>query len=842
MALPTIVKIYNRSDFTVQLPLAEGYDGQEFRFTLYTCGEPENGWVASYIDGAYSNCSVLDDIVTIYVNNNNHMNPGCLTVRSEYDYFNGHFADNEDNVKDVYKTNIYLVDYRTNAFSASFRPSNMPDLTNTVNCVTFDDLNAMGYITMSDVSECGYMTATDVEGMLSGYATETYVAEYVSQYEYDMSAYVTHDELNEASYAPRTLLMFKQDTLVSGQNIKTINNESILGSGNLNVVTDLTGYATETYVVDYVATYAPQPDLSPYVTQDALSQMGYITTIPSEYVTQSELEACGYVTNEQLDSTLNSYATQSYVTEKISQIPSVDLSGYVSQTQLQQELGAYVSKTELNEAGYITVGDVASMGYITSIPSEYATYEAISNMGYVTEGELAACGYITVGDVASMGYITSIPSEYVTESEIAQMSYITQDELSANAYLTEHQDLSGYVSKTELDNAGYVTQTNLSSIGYATQTYVAQYVSDHTGDIDLSAYVTHDELNNASYATTYELTQAEYDNLVNNNLTDQNTLYIISDAEVADLSYYATKSYVVEYVATYAPTPDLSAYVTKTELDNAGYLTSVPANYVTQETLSAQGYITMGDVAACGYITTIPSEYVTEGELEACAYATQTYVADYVATYAGGIVDLSSYVTYDFLTSQSYITQSSLSANSYASVIEVTSNEYNNLSYNEKHNGAIYVITDIEDDAYYVTYTDLNTYLSSYATQTYVAEYVASYGGNVDLSSYVTYNFLSSQSYATQTYVADYVASYGGGTASVYTLTYAQYQDLVQNDSYDPNTLYAISDGVPIDLANYVEKSCLEAYYVPKTYIDTYYVAKSDLNYDSSTNTLTITI
>ena len=33
----------------------------------------------------------------------------------------------------------------------------------------------------------------------------------------------------------------KQDTLESGVNIKTINNESLLGSGNLTVVTDISG-------------------------------------------------------------------------------------------------------------------------------------------------------------------------------------------------------------------------------------------------------------------------------------------------------------------------------------------------------------------------------------------------------------------------------------------------------------------------------------------------------------------------------------------------------------------------------------------------------------------------
>ena len=50
----------------------------------------------------------------------------------------------------------------------------------------------------------------------------------------------------------------KQDTLISGKNIKTINGESILGEGNINieggsVIPDLEGYATEEYVDNAVA-------------------------------------------------------------------------------------------------------------------------------------------------------------------------------------------------------------------------------------------------------------------------------------------------------------------------------------------------------------------------------------------------------------------------------------------------------------------------------------------------------------------------------------------------------------------------------------------------------------
>lgn len=50
----------------------------------------------------------------------------------------------------------------------------------------------------------------------------------------DLSNYYTKSETSGATEIS-TALNAKQDTLVSGTNIKTINNESILGSGNINI-------------------------------------------------------------------------------------------------------------------------------------------------------------------------------------------------------------------------------------------------------------------------------------------------------------------------------------------------------------------------------------------------------------------------------------------------------------------------------------------------------------------------------------------------------------------------------------------------------------------------------
>ena len=61
-----------------------------------------------------------------------------------------------------------------------------------------------------------------------------------------MNGYYTKEETD-------VKLENEQDKLVSGKTIKTINGESVLGSGNITIETDLTGYATEQYVNDAIA-------------------------------------------------------------------------------------------------------------------------------------------------------------------------------------------------------------------------------------------------------------------------------------------------------------------------------------------------------------------------------------------------------------------------------------------------------------------------------------------------------------------------------------------------------------------------------------------------------------
>lgn len=117
-----------------------------------------------------------------------------------------------------------------------------------------------------------------------------------------LADYVTEEELKNKNYATITALSDKQDELVSGQNIKTINGTSILGSGNITIQggtsVDLSNYVTKTELNSkgYI-TEIP----SEYVTESELSNKGYITGIPSEYITETELNNKGYATTEALN-------------------------------------------------------------------------------------------------------------------------------------------------------------------------------------------------------------------------------------------------------------------------------------------------------------------------------------------------------------------------------------------------------------------------------------------------------------------------------------------------------------------------------------------------------------
>lgn len=102
--------------------------------------------------------------------------------------------------------------------------------------------NDEGYLTTIP-SE--YVTETELTN--KNYATEQWVENkgYLTSVP---ETYITEDELNNKNYATKTEVEGKQNQLISGTNIKTINGESILGEGNIKIedAPDLSNYYNKT--------------------------------------------------------------------------------------------------------------------------------------------------------------------------------------------------------------------------------------------------------------------------------------------------------------------------------------------------------------------------------------------------------------------------------------------------------------------------------------------------------------------------------------------------------------------------------------------------------------------
>lgn len=163
-----------------------------------------------------------------------------------------------------------------------------------------------------------------------------------------------------------------QGYLTEHQPIKTVNHQSLIGEGDIEI---------EAVVPDY------------YATKQWVQDQGYLTEHQSleGYATESWVSGQGYL----VESDLSQYATRQWVVGR----------GYITSEAL---------------TGYATESWVSSQGYLTSVPSGYATEQWVGQQGYITTSALS--GYATESWVSSQGYasesdLTSLTSRVSTLEE-----------------------------------------------------------------------------------------------------------------------------------------------------------------------------------------------------------------------------------------------------------------------------------------------------------------------------------------------------------------------------------------------------------------------------------------
>lgn len=554
---------------------------------------------------------------------------------------------------------------------------------------------------------------------------------------------------DKGDYALKSELSGKQDTLVSGENIKTINGQTILGSGNIEIqgggsgisdapsddklygrknanwseiiIPSTDNFATKSEIADMLTKteasekYQPKGEYltevpSEYVTETELSGKGYLTAVPDEYVTDEELNAKGYATTSQLDGKLSvetynsdkaTFATKEELADKAN---TSDLSNYL-QTSVAES--TYAKKSEIPEEYTLPIASDSILGGI-----KVGAGLSI-NPG---TGVLSATGGGTA-DSVDWANITSKPDDIVNITdklaEKLDVSTYNQDKETfalkteiPNDYLTD-ADLTDYLTKDEASDT-YRQKKIINFNRTNRSTEITNAWANSLNNIGATfQYVSFDE--GATYNNVLYCGYRSYDGAGNRKgvgITEidgkmRSVIFEFSGIDCVatledeiDLSDYATTAQLANKVDVSAYTEDKATFALKTEL----------TNLATKEELNLKA--NTSDLS--NYVTTVNAEatYAKKSEIPSLEGYLQTSTADEkyaTKTELEGKVDdadIADMATQTWVTSQGYltavpaeyITESELDAKGYKKIEYLTQTQYDELP--TKEEGVLYVITD----------------------------------------------------------------------------------------------------------------------------------------------------
>ena len=369
--------------------------------------------------------------------------------------------------------------------------------------------------------------------LTNDYATKDYVLEVVSGGEIDTDDFVKDDELVDilSSYVKTDVL---DETLNSYVKSDTLNetlssyvtNQQMQDAIDAIPETDLSDYYTKSEIDDKIDAI-PQPDLSSYATTEYVDNA--IDNIP-------ETDLSDYYTKEQVDDKidaipqpdLSNYYTKSEIDDKFDNIdiPDVDMSSYVTKTQLADSHFAYSYQVsdltqELIDDEKVIATHGNKIENLTSYFSSYATIDYVDEQiaEAISGGDIDLSAYVTKEYLSQQSYAyNSTLSDYTTLTQFNESVNNLQSQID-NIEPSTDVDLSAYVKKTELDANDYAYKADLND--YYTKTQVDDIVDNLQPEIDLSSYVTWDFLSQQSYITADYLSSQSYATSAElNNLTD----------------------------------------------------------------------------------------------------------------------------------------------------------------------------------------------------------------------------------------------------------------------------------------------------------------------------------
>ena len=249
----------------------------------------------------------------------------------------------------------------------------------------------------------------------------------------DLSGYATKDELEgkidkseaESTFAPKSELEKKQDKLVSGVNIKTINGKSLLGEGNIFIEgggsggsVDLDGYATEVWVEEILKDKQDVISDLETIRQGAAKGSTALQSVPSEYVTEVVLsDGLGGKVDKEDGKQLSTNDFTTEMKEKLEGLENYNDQALSERIEeVAQSVPTQTSKLT-NDSGFVT--DVALGEY------NFVTDETLDGKGYVTSEDVNGMGFVTDESLEGKGYATTEAVEQAVATKQDKNLYFT---------------------------------------------------------------------------------------------------------------------------------------------------------------------------------------------------------------------------------------------------------------------------------------------------------------------------------------------------------------------------------------------------------------------------------
>ena len=410
----------------------------------------------------------------------------------------------------------------------------------------------------------------------------------------------------------------KQDTLISGTTIKTINGESILGGGNIEVQV---GGAVDSVNGKTGAVVLTAEELGAATTRDL---EGYYTKVETDNLVgnvRTTAEGASSVASTAQSKADEALAKLDSKAEK-SEIPSLD--GYATEqwvegkgylTEHQDISGKQDVITDLAD-----IRDGAALGK-TALQSFTETDPTVpAHVKAITEEDIAKWNqggggepdeYIKSAEKSADGNTLTLTKKDGSEVVFSQNldGYATEQWVEGKGYLTEHQDISGKLDKTEAASTyqpkgNYATKDEIPSLeGYATEEWVNSkgYLTEHQ---DISG-----KLDKTEAASTYQPK--------GNYLTEET-----DPVWNAEKGNYYTKTEVntsLETKADKTEIPNLNGYATEQWVGEQGYLTEhQPLKTINGETIVGNGNIEISSGEETDPVWTAEKvNYYTKAEVDA---------------------------------------------------------------------------------------------------------------------------------------------------------------------------------------------------------------------------------